>query len=223
MVGNIWKKSAHVLSLKQTNILSAAVVIMATILLSALLGFIKMRLLSNYFGDSRPLDIYLAAFRLPDMLYQLLVMGTIASAFIPVFSGFLSKDDQKGAYHVANTVMSLGMLVFLIATIIIFIFTEPLSKILAPGFSAAEIPLMVKLTRIMMAGQIFFIIGNFLTGILQSYHRFLLPALAPVFYNVGIIIGTVILSPTLGIYGPTYGVLLGTFLFFLNLTFSVRA
>lgn len=215
MVGNLLKKTTGVLSLKQTNILSAAMIIMATILLSAALGFIKMRLLSNYFGDTRPLDIYLAAFRLPDIIYQLLVMGTVSSAFIPVFSGYLSRNEEKTAFFVSNTIISLSFLLFLGATFLIMLFTRQLSHLLAPGFSSGDLPLMVNLTRIMMAGQVFFIIGNFLTGMLQSYHRFLLPALAPVLYNVGIIIGTVFLSPFIGIYGPAYGVVIGTFLFFL--------
>jgi len=223
MVSSFFKRGASVLSSKQTNILSAALVIMATIFLSAILGFIKMRLLSTYFGDSRPLDIYLAAFRLPDMIYQLLVMGTISSAFIPVFSSFLNKENEQSAFKIANTVMTFSMLVFLVITFMILVFTKQISNILAPGFSDSEIPLMVSLTRIMIAGQIFFILGNFLTGILQSFHRFLLPALAPVFYNVGIILGIVALTPLFGIYGPTYGVLIGTFLFFIvQLPFALK-
>lgn len=223
MVANFLKRGATVLSSKQTNILSAALVIMAAIFLSAILGFIKMRLLSTYFGDSRTLDIYLAAFRLPDMIYQLLVMGTISSAFIPVFSSFLNKEDQKSAFKIANTAMTLSLIVFLAVTFFILLFTKEISQILAPGFSNEEIPLMVSLTRIMIAGQIFFILGNFLTGILQSFHRFLLPALAPVFYNAGIILGTIFLTPFYGIYGPTYGVLIGTFLFFIiQLPFTLK-
>jgi len=223
MVSNIFKRGASVLSSKQTNILSAALVIMATIFLSAMLGFIKMRLLSTYFGDSRPLDIYLAAFRLPDMIYQLLVMGTISSAFIPVFNSFLNKESEYSAFKIASTVMTLSMVAFLVITLLILLFTRQMSTILAPGFSDREIPLMVSLTRIMMVGQIFFILGNFLTGILQSFHRFLLPALAPLFYNVGIIMGIITLTPLFGIYGPTYGVLIGTFLFFIvQLPFALR-
>lgn len=223
MVSNLLKRGATALSSKQTNILSAALIIMAAIFFSAVLGFIKMRLLSTYFGDSRPLDIYLAAFRLPDMIYQLLVMGTISSAFIPVFSSFLNQENQQSAFKIANSVMTLSMIVFLAVTFFILLFTRQISDFLAPGFSDKEIPLMVSLTRIMMLGQIFFILGNFLTGILQSFHRFLLPALAPVFYNIGIIAGTIILTPFFGIYGPTYGVLIGTFLFFIiQLPFALK-
>lgn len=223
MVASFLKKSASVLSLRQTNILSAAMVIMATVLFSALLGLVRVRLLSNYFGDSRTLDIYWAAFRLPDMIFQLLVMGTVSSAFIPVFSSYLGKNDKKTAFMVANSIITVGFFIFVALTIIIFIFSKELSRLLAPGFSAEEIKLMSKLTQIMIIGQVFFVIGNFLTGILQSFHRFLLPAIAPIVYNVGIIIGTVLLSPSIGIYGPTYGVVFGTILFFLiQLPFTIK-
>jgi len=214
MVASFFKKSAKVLSLKQTNILSAAMVIMTTVLFSALLGLIRVRLLATFFGDSRTLDVYWAAFRLPDMIFQLLVMGTVSSAFIPVFSSYLGKNDNKTAFYVANSVITIGLLVFTFILVILLLFTKELSRILAPGFSEEEIILMTKLTRIMLIGQTFFVFGNFLTGILQSFHRFLLPALAPIVYNVGIILGILLLSPSIGILGPTYGVLIGTILFF---------
>lgn len=214
MVNQILKKGASVLSLRQTNILSAAVVIMFTVLLSAFLGLLRIRLLSGFFGDSRTLDIFWAAFRLPDMLFQILVMGTLSSAFIPVFSSFLGKNTADEAFKITNSIVTVSFLLFAVIAFFIILFAEPFSRFLAPGFSVEDIKLMVSLTRIMFLGQFFFLIGNFLTGILQSFHHFLLPALAPVAYNLGIIMGTLLLTPALGIYGPTIGVVLGTILFF---------
>lgn len=214
MVSNLIRKSVNVLSLKQNNVLSAAVVIMITVLLSAFLGLIRIRLLSNFFGDTRTLDVYWAAFRLPDMLFQLLVMGALSSAFIPVFSSYLAKEGKKTAMNIANTAITVSVIIYAFLFLFIFLFTKNLCQAIAPGFSSSEIELMINLTRIMMFGQVFFIIGNFITGILQSFHRFLLPALAPLFYNLGIILCTIFLSSNIGIYGPTYGVVLGT-LFFL--------
>lgn len=215
MFNSLFKKSANILNLKQNSILSASMVIMLAVLLSAFLGFIRIRLLSNFFGDSRILDIFWASFRLPDMLFQVLVMGTLSSAFIPVFSSYLGKGKLKEAFAITNSVITFSLLLFIALSILIIIFTMPLSKILAPGFQPEEIRIMVNLTRIMFIGQIFFLLGNFFTGILQSFNHFLLPALAPVVYNLGIIIGTLLLSPLIGIYGPTFGVVLGAFLFLL--------
>jgi putative peptidoglycan lipid II flippase len=203
-----------VLSAKQTNVFSAAFFIFAAFLLSAFLGLIRTRILASYFGATRDLDIYFAAFRIPDILYQLLVMGALSSAFIPVFTKLLIQDDKE-ANVFASICMNLSIVVFLIFNIFVFFFSEPLCKILTPGFSAKDITVMAALTRIMVSAQIFFIVGNYLTGILQSLNHFLFPALASTFYNIGIILGTLLLAPKFGIYGPTFGVLLGTLLFFL--------
>jgi putative peptidoglycan lipid II flippase len=215
MVKNFLKNGSAILMLRQTNILSAAVIIMVTVAASALLGLVRDRLLAGQFGATRTLDIYLAAFRLPDIIFQLLVMGALSAAFIPVFTEYINKDNEKTAWHIASSIINIGLVIFMALSLPIMIFAELFSKIFAPGFSESEIQLMANLTRIMMIAQTFFIAGNFFTGILQSYQRFLVPAIAPIFYNLGIIVGIVFLAPTKGIYGPTWGVFLGTILFFL--------
>ncbi len=200
--------------MRQTNIFSAAAFIFSAVLFSAVLGLIRTRLLSAYFGASRSLDIYYAAFRIPDLLFQLLVMGALSAAFIPIFTSLLTRDNKEEAFKFANLCINYGTLVFLLFNIVVFFWSESVCRLLAPGFSVADIAKMAILTRIMVTAQIFFIIGNFFTGILQSYNNFIVPAIAPIFYNVGIIIGIVFLAPTIGIYGPTIGVAIGTFLFF---------
>lgn len=214
MVANILKNSTKIFFKKQTNILSASLVLMGAVLFSRLLGLIRDRLLAGAFfagGNQGSLDVYFAAFRLPDMLFQLIVMGALSAAFIPVFSSYTEKNKQD-SWNLASSVITLSATVFLLIAGAIFIFTQPLSQLIAPMFGQGQIKLMVRLTRIMLLAQFFFVISNFFTGILQSYQRFLLPALAPIVYNLGIIFGIVFLSPALGVYGPTIGVLLGAFL-----------
>lgn len=215
MFKKLFNNSIKVLSAKQTNIFSAASFIFAAFLLSAFLGLIRTRILASFFGASRDLDIYFAAFRIPDILYQVLVMGALSSAFIPVFTKLVveGKGDESNTF--ASICINLSFAIFLIFDIFVLIFSEKLCTFFTPGFSAKDIAEMAALTRIMVSAQIFFIIGNYLTGVLQSFSHFLFPALASTFYNVGIILGTLLLAPTLGIYGPTLGVLLGTFLFFI--------
>lgn len=215
MLKRFFKNSWRLISVRQTNIFSAAAFIFVAVLLSAALGLIRTRLLSAYFGASRSLDIYYAAFRIPDFLFQLLVMGALSAAFIPIFTGLTSEEKKDQAFDFANIAINFGAIVFLVFNIIVFIFANEICRLLAPGFSVADISKMATLTRIMVSAQIFFIVGNFITGILQSFNHFFLPAIAPVFYNVGIILGILFLSPSIGIYGPTIGVVLGTFLFFL--------
>ena len=208
---NLLKNSAKIFLRKQTNILSASFVLMIAVLVSRLLGLIRDRLLAGTFfaqNQEWQLDVYFAAFRLPDMLFQLLVIGALSAAFIPIFSRYLDKDE-RGAWRLASSVITLAGGIFILLASLIFIFALPLNRLIAPTFNSEELHLMVRLTRIMLVAQFFFVISNFCTGILQSYQRFLLPALAPVAYNIGIILGILFLSGHLGIYGPTLGVALG--------------
>ena len=199
---------------KQNSVLSAAAILMTAVLVSRLLGLLRDRFLAAYFFDpasAGQLDVYFAAFRLPDMVFQLLVVGALAAAFIPVFSSYFIKDKTE-AWHVASTVISLGLVFFLLLAGLIFFLSEPLSRLIAPSFSAQEMVLMVTITRWLLLAQLSFLISNFLTGILQSQQHFIVPALAPIVYNLGIIIGILWLSPIMGIFGPVAGVILGAFL-----------
>lgn len=199
---------------KQNSVLSAAAVLMTAVLVSRLLGLLRDRFLAANFFDpasAGQLDVYFAAFRLPDMVFQLLVVGALAAAFIPVFTRYFIKNKPE-AWHVASTVISLGMVFFLLLAGLIFFLAGPLSRLIAPSFSAQEMTLMVVITRWLLLAQLSFLISNFLTGILQSQQHFLIPALAPIVYNLGIIIGILWLSPVLGIFGPVAGVILGAFL-----------
>jgi putative peptidoglycan lipid II flippase len=211
MVKNFIKSGANLINGRQTSILSAALVLMIAVLGSRVLGLIRDRTLASAFfggGSEWQLDVYFAAFRLPDMLFQLLVLGALSAAFIPVYSSFMHKDKEE-AWKIVNGVINLSCLGFFIFASLIFVFAYPLCNLIAPNFSGQQIDLMVNLTRIMLLPQFFFIISNYFTGVLQSNQRFLVPAIAPIFYNLGIILGIELLSPRIGIYGPTIGVGIG--------------
>ncbi|MEK7127208.1 MAG: murein biosynthesis integral membrane protein MurJ [Patescibacteria group bacterium] len=203
----------NLLFLRQTNILSAAAVIAVAVLGSRVLGLVRDRLLTQF--PVAQLDIYFAAFRLPDFIFQILVMGALTTAFIPVITELFAKDQEKEAWRVTSTVINFALGIFVILGIIIFIFSYQLSTLIAPGFNPGQLKIMSDLTRIMLIAQLFFILSNFLSAIIQSGKRFLLPAIAPIAYNLGIIIGIVFLSGPLGIYGPAWGVVIGTFLHFI--------
>jgi putative peptidoglycan lipid II flippase len=183
---------------------------------SGLLGLLRNRLLAARFfgGREDQLDAYFAAFVLPDTIFQLLILGALSAAFIPVFTSYLSKDKPV-AWHVVQSSMTIILLLFVAVSTGLFIFASPASRLLAPNFSDQLIQLTASLTRIMLAAQFFFALSSFMTGILQSHHRFLLPATAPIAYNLGIITGIVALSPIVGIYGPAIGVVLGALLHFM--------
>lgn len=215
MPNNILRKSLDLLLKRQTNILSAAYIIMVTVLLSYILGLVKLRLLGSIFGPSNVLGVYLAATRFPDFLFQIVIASALYSAFIPVFSEYLAKDNEKEAYNMASTLLTVGLLIFLGLSIIFSIFAPFFLQFfnLGSGFSSSQMVLMTNIVRIVIIGQILFIVGTFLTALLQSYNHFLIPGIAAALYNLGIIIGTVTLSKSIGIYAPVVGIILGGIFF----------
>lgn len=209
----LFRNTLSIISSRQNTILSAASVIMIAIALSRVLGLIRDWLLITKFTPEL-LGIYIAAFRIPNMIFELLVMGALTSAFIPVFTTYLDTKGRDQAFKVASSVINIGIFIFAIFTVFMLIFTKEFSQFLAPGFNSRQIELMVSFTQIIMIAQVFpLIIGTFFTGILQSFNNFLLPALAPVVYNLGIIMGIIFLSPFIGLYGPVIGVVIGAILF----------
>ena len=109
---NFFKNGALLFLGKQTNILSAAAVIMVNVAASRILGLVRDRLLAAYFGTAPELGVYFAAFRLPDMIFQLLVMGTLATAFIPVITSLLAKGEEKEAWYVSSSILNIGLVIF---------------------------------------------------------------------------------------------------------------
>lgn len=197
---------------KQNSIFSASLVLVVTFGVSAILGFLRSRFLYARFFNCCVLDLdaYNAAFRLPDLIFKLLVTGALSASFIPVFTGYLHKDKEK-AQEMASAVINLLLLVFIFASVVVFIFARPFSEIVAHGFTPYQITLMANLTRILLLAQIFFLVSNFFTGILQVNQIFLVPSLSPIVYNVFIILSIFFLSPQFGIYGVVYGTVIGAF------------
>ena len=213
MVKRFFNKTFSLFSKKQGSILSAAGIIMMAVFLSRTLGLLRDRMLTARFSPQE-LGVYFAAFRLPNLIFELLVMGALSTAFIPVFSQYLSKNKKEEAFKMASSVINIGIVIFILLALPLLFFAPQISYLIAPGFSKEEILLMASFTRIIILAQVFpLIIGNFLTGILQSFNRFLIPALAPVTYNIGIILGIVFFSPLWGLYGPVWGVILGALFF----------
>jgi putative peptidoglycan lipid II flippase len=211
MVKTLISSSKKILSREHSSILSAAAIIGAFTLLAAGLGLIRNRMLAAYFfgGLEGQLDVYFAAFVVPDTVFQLLVTGALSAAFIPIYSAKLRQSETE-ANHLANATLNIMMLGMIVVTALLIIFARPVSHLVA-NFPVEQTELLASLMRIMLVSQLFFGVSSFMTGIIQSHQRFLVPALAPVFYNASIIGGTMF-APSLGIYGPAYGVVVGAFL-----------
>jgi len=192
------------------TIAAAAVVLGAASLISRLLGLFRDRILAGRFGAGDELDIYYAAFRIPDMVYSLLVLGAVSAGFIPVFINYLQKD-KKQTWSLANSVLNLMALSLIVVCALLIVLAPWLAKLVAPGFSSEKLSLTVQLTRVMFLSPFFLGLSAVFGGILQSFRRFLVYSLGPIMYNLGIIFGTLVLVDYFGLLGLAYGVVLGAF------------
>jgi len=198
-----------------TTVTGGALIIAATSILSRFLGLLRDRLLASTFGGGGALDSYFAAFKVPDLIFNVLVLGALSSSFIPVFIGYIKKNDPSSrdeAWRVANSILNLLLIVLIVLGILFFIFVPQIIPLIAPGFPAEKQNITIQLSRVMLVANVFFGISNVVSGILNALKRFTSFALAPVLYNLGIIFGIVALTPRYGLMGLAYGVVLGAFL-----------
>ncbi len=202
------KSLFSLLSTRQTTILSSATVLMATVAFSKILGLIRDRLLAHAFTPDQS-AMFLAAFRLPDLMFQLLIFGAVSVAFIPVFTDYLHKKGEDDAFNFASDILNVVLIGFSIASFLVLIFAKLLTSLIVPGFTQMQIDTTAGLTQIIILGQILLVIGSFFAGICQSFQRFIIPALASTFYNLGIILGIAFLTPSFGLFGPALGVIIG--------------
>lgn len=212
-MNDLLARGKKILNSQQNTVLSAASLIMMMIVVSRVLGLIRQRVLANYFipGD---LSLFFAAFRLPDTIFEVLVFGTFSSAFIPVFTKAL-REGEKKAWEIAGRVVTIGLIIFTLVATVFAIWAPQIYSLIAPGYGTYETQKIASLARILFAAQGFFVVSYVLTGVLESSRRFLVPALAPLFYNLGIILSTILLAPSLGLVAPAIGVVIGALIHFL--------
>lgn len=190
----------------------AALVIAVAGIGSRLLGFLRDRLLASSFGAGDTLDSYYAAFRVPDLLYNLLVMGALSAAFVPVFTDFLTAKKERQAWRLVAGVLEWLVVALGVLAALSFFFADTIVSWIAPGFAAEKQEITVTLTRVMLLSPIFLGISAVFGGVLISFKRFVAYSLAPLFYNAGIIAGVLFLVPIFGTIGLAWGVVLGAFL-----------
>lgn len=212
MVQSLLKRSTDLLKNEHKSILSAAFIIAVSYLSSALLGLVRNHLLAARFfgGLEGDLDVYFAAFVIPDTIFQLLVVGAVSAAFIPVFQEYISRSRQE-ARELANASLTTVSLALAFFTLFLIIFARPVAGVIA-HFPPDKLDLMANLIRLMSLAQLLFTLSAFLTGILQAQRRFLIPALAPLLYNLGTICGILFLFNRFGIYSAALGVIFGALL-----------
>lgn len=198
---------------RQTSILSAATIIGLANIGSLLAGLVRERLLIGLYFETEAsqaaYEAFKVAFQVPNLIYQIVIVGALSATLIPIFTKYHQQNEAE-AHRLASSIFNLVIFLFILVSMVIAVLAEPLTRWrTGADFSPEQIAIVTNLTRIMLLAQLSFAASNFLTGLLQAYHRFVLPAVAPVFYNIGIIVGAMLLYETLGIYAAGWGVVLG--------------
>lgn len=191
---------------------------MIGILLSKVLGFVRQLIISNIFGLEGLTDAFYAAFTIPDLLFNMLIGGTISAAFIPVFTSLLVKDKEEEGWSVASNFINIIIVSIMFFTLLGMIFTPLLVSMVAYKFEGERLDITIKLTRIMLSGVLFTCLSGLGIGILQSYNRFIVAVLGPVIYNVGIIISLLSYKYYFSSYGievVAYGVVISSLIHFI--------
>ncbi|MGC1105289.1 MAG: murein biosynthesis integral membrane protein MurJ [Candidatus Acidiferrales bacterium] len=194
------------------KIVQSTGIVMASILLSRFLGFLRDWTVAHQIGASAVTDAYYAAFTLPDFLNYLVAGGSLSITFIPVFAKFAAEDREDEAWRVFSTVMTFMGLLVIALICVAEIFAPQLVSAIAPGFGPAEKQRVVFLTRLMLPAQFFFVQGGILSAVQYAKGRFVVPSLAPLVYNLFIILGGVLLAARTDITGFAIGVLVGALL-----------
>lgn len=195
------------------NPFKATILIAGFTILSKILGAVRQAVLANRFGAGQEVDIYVAAFRVPDLLFNLLIAGTLSVAFIPVFVEYLRKDAEEAA-KVSSTIFNFTLIVMGLLVLLGAFLGPVLTRILVPGFSETARAQTAELTRILMLSPLFFSLSSILGSVLHSFKKFTAVAAAPLLYNFSIIAGIIWFYPVLGLPGLAWGVVLGAFLHF---------
>ncbi|MBI5127696.1 murein biosynthesis integral membrane protein MurJ [Candidatus Roizmanbacteria bacterium] len=204
------KTTSNFIFSKQKSIFSSAILISFMIILARFSGFFRYRILAGYFNKEE-LDIFFASFRIPDLIFEVLITGALTSTFIPIYLKFKENKEE-----LAVNISSIINLIFIILTIFIIIisfFLDRLIPVLTPGYDLVKIERITYFSRLLLLGQLpFLVAGNFLTGIGQANKTFFLPALAPIIYNLAIIVVTVVFYKGLFLTAPIWGVVAGAIL-----------
>jgi putative peptidoglycan lipid II flippase len=201
------------MTLSRRQIAQAAGLVSFLFGISRVLGLVREMVIGAQFGTSADLDAYLAAFRLPDLIFYLVAGGALASAFIPTFTAALAGDDgppYPAAWRLASAVANLVLLASIALAVAAGLLAEPLvAHLIAPGFSPEQQAMTVSLMRVMLVAPVIFGVSGIVMGVLNSFQHFLAPALAPILYNLAIILAAWFLAPTLGVLGLALGVVSG--------------
>ncbi len=193
------------------NIGNVAALLIGVSLLGQILGFMRTKLVNGNFPltGSQSTDAYFAAFIIPDFFFFTLAAGALGVAFMPIISDHLHKGDRKGVWELSNSLMNLLAIIMAVMGVIMFIFAEPLIRLVAPGLTSENLDTAANIMRLLAFNPLLFTIAGVLTSVQQSMGRFFFFAIAPLFYNLSIIISIYAFKDNIGLVGLGVGAMLG--------------
>jgi len=211
-MNKIVKVTKSLIFSKQKTIFSSAVLIAVTIIIARFFGFLRFRVLASYFSKEE-LDIFFASFRIPDIVFEILITGALTSSFIPIFIKY--KENKKELSENISSIINLIFLALFLIIIFLAISLKKIISIITPGYTQQKIDQITFFSSILLFCQLpFLILGNLLSGIGQANRTFFLSSIAPIFYNLAIIIATIFFNH-FGLLAPIFGVVLGSLTIFL--------
>jgi len=204
---------------KQHTLFNSTVIVAMTLIIARILGLIKLRVLTGFYSQQE-LDLFLAAFRIPDFIFEVFVAGSIASCFIPIVNDILddNTDNKEQAMLFAQSLSFIFLCFWLVFIVIMSFYAKSITGWLVPGFNSAQINKIASMSNTILFFQVpFLLMGNVIAALLQSSRQFLVPGLAPIFYNLGIILGVVLWAKSFGLNGAILGIIFGSAFYFLIL------
>ncbi len=200
---------------RNRRIARSTLTVMIAFAAAKLISLAQTLIIAGAFGVGSELDAYVAANRIPELIVILISGGALTHAFIPIFSGFLAKGDLDSAWKLSsNLISTIFALALLISAVVFLLAPWLVSNVVAPGFDAVTAQNTIDMMRILLLSTIIFAVSGIFSGILNSHQHFLLPALAPIMFDIGILAGVLFLLPRFGVHGIAHGAVLGAALHF---------
>ena len=188
----------------------AGLIVSVAFLASRVLGWVRLAVIANVFGATADLDAFIAAFRIPDLMFQLVAAGALSAALIPVVASIVQTDGNERAWRVVSTVTNLMLIALGVLAAVVLVAADRLVPLFTQGFDPATMTRTIELTRIMLLSPILLALGATATSVLNAQGRFAAAALAPIAYNLAIIGGVLLLGPSMGVTGVAIGVVAGS-------------
>ena len=192
------------------NLAKSTLIVMIAFAVAKVISLGQVVIIADQVGAGSEWDTFVSANRIPELIFTLIAGGALSHAFIPIFGGYLAKGDQTGAWRIASHVINVIFTATFLASLIAFIAAPWIvENVVAPGFNDSETIQTVEIMRILLVTTLIFSISGIVMGILHSHNHFLLPALAPIMFDLGILFGVIVLLDSMGVQGIALGAVLG--------------